>query len=184
MGVLSAVPCSPESGYDKYPEVFVFTSGSLTDVHLWELAQRIVSEHQLQEIGLKVLKIPLHTIRTALYNKRDNINVAALEVLETWGFDQPNPEAAYTTLYKELKNHGWGELAAEVGITGISLVNKIIGLIFGISCRNHVFTQNIILGEVDLFKVNFQRLDLVFIFFCELRLNLPSCKPITHKKRH
>ena len=94
-----------------------------------KLAQRITSEQKLQDIGLTVLKIPLYTIKTALYNKRDNINMAALDVLEKWRFNQPTSKVAYTKLCKELYGHGWGELAAAVGITGklILLVTEIQG---------------------------------------------------------
>ena len=82
--------------------------GSLEDTHLWELAQRITSEQELRDLGLKILRLPGYKVKSALYNKRD-IELAAYETLETWMENQINRKKTYRNLYNgTFTLHGTG----------------------------------------------------------------------------
>ena len=79
--------------------------GILEYAHLWEVAQRITDENELQHLGLKILKVRENKVASALYNKR-NIQGAALVVLKTWYDSQESRQEAYRSLYTELVNNG------------------------------------------------------------------------------
>ena len=86
---------------------------SLTDTHLWELAQRITSEQELRDLGLRVLHLPGYKVDSVLQNKRD-IELAAHEALKTWRKRWETPQEAYQNLYKGLCKLGWRWLAGEL----------------------------------------------------------------------
>ena len=86
---------------------------SLTDTHLWELAQRITSEQELRDLGLKVLHLPGDKVDLVLHNKKD-IELAAHEALKTWRKRWETPQEAYQNLYKGLWNLEWRWLAVEL----------------------------------------------------------------------
>ena len=86
---------------------------SLEDTHLWDLAQRITSEQELLHLGLKVLRLDGYKVASALNNKK-HIQLAALEVLNSWIANQTNREEAYGNLYRALGDHGWSLLQDEL----------------------------------------------------------------------
>ena len=81
------------------------TAGILEAAHLWEVAQRITDENELQHLGFKILKVSENKVASALYNKR-NIQGAALVVLKTWYDSQESRQEAYRNLYRQLVNNG------------------------------------------------------------------------------
>ena len=81
------------------------TAGILEVAHLWEVAQRITDENELQHLGLKILKVCKDKVDSALYNKK-NIQAAALLVLKAWYDSQESRDEAYRKLYRELVNNG------------------------------------------------------------------------------
>ena len=85
----------------------------LTDAHLWELAQRITSEQELRDLGLKVLRLPGYKVDLVLHNKKD-IELAAHEALKTWRKKHETPHEAFQNLYKGLCNLEWRWLAGEL----------------------------------------------------------------------
>ena len=86
---------------------------SLEDTHVWELAQRITSEQELLDLGLKVLQLRVNKIKSSLYNKGD-IELAAHEALRIWRNIQKTPQEAYWNLRRGLLDHGWKQLANEL----------------------------------------------------------------------
>ena len=91
----------------------LYCLGSLEDEHIWKLAERITSEQQLKDLGLKVLQIRDFKIESALTDKR-NINPAAHRVLQTWVSGQNNPCEAYTNLVSGLRSNELNALAGEL----------------------------------------------------------------------
>ena len=87
--------------------------GSLEDEHIWKLAERITNEQQLNDLGLKVLKIPGFKIESALTDKK-SINLAAHLALKTWASDQNNRCEAYTNLVLGLRSNGFKDLAGKL----------------------------------------------------------------------
>ena len=87
--------------------------GSLTDVHIWKLAERITNEQQLNDLGIKVLKIRDFKIQSALTDKK-SINLAAHRVLQTWVSGQNNRCDAYTNLVSGLRSNAFNALAGEL----------------------------------------------------------------------
>ena len=85
----------------------------MTDVHIWKQAERITSEQQLKDLGLKVLQIRDFKIESALTDKRD-INSAAHRVLRTWVSGQNNRCEAYTNLVSGLRSNELNALAGEL----------------------------------------------------------------------
>ena len=80
---------------------FFLTEGTLEDIHIWELAKRIICEAEVRDLGLKILKVEEYTVSSALYNEK-GIQNAAYEILQTWYNNQRNKQEAYRTLYIEL----------------------------------------------------------------------------------
>ena len=89
------------------------TVGSLADHHVLSLAQRITNKQQLQELGLKVLKLEQHVIDAALYNEQQ-IQDAAHSVLKTWRDTHEHSQDAYRALYTGLAKNGWRNMANEL----------------------------------------------------------------------
>ena len=89
-----------------------FLSGSLRDSHIWDLAQRVVSEEDLLSLGRDVLQFPEYVVRSALSNNRYAIR--ALQALEIWRKNQGTPEKAYRLLYRALRDTGWRQFAKEL----------------------------------------------------------------------
>ena len=55
----------------------------LEDDHIWEVAKRITNKTDLNDLGLKVLKLEMHTIESALTNNTEIVN-AAHAILQEW----------------------------------------------------------------------------------------------------
>ena len=78
---------------------------ALRDSDLLELSERVTNRDELMKLGVKVLKLPEHKIKSALYDHRDSINAAAYEVLSEWMKGQPSRQKAHTTLMSALGQH-------------------------------------------------------------------------------
>ena len=89
-------------------------SEKLKDGPVRELAERITSQGQLMELGIRVLKIPENKINLAITNHRHSIQDAAQEVLRLWLRQQVNRETAYTVLYNALRGNNWNMLATHL----------------------------------------------------------------------
>ena len=50
----------------------------LTDKHVLELSKRVTSSLELEDLGIKGLRLPEHVIRTALHNHRTDIKSVAM----------------------------------------------------------------------------------------------------------
>ena len=97
---------------------------SLKDEHLVKLSQRIPSEGELLELGVKGLKLEDYVIKAALYNKRD-IQPAVYEVLSSWLKRYENREEAFGLLETALKECNMKSLADELlGWTANSSVSS------------------------------------------------------------
>ena len=59
-------------------------AGILGDDHMLMLAKRITSASELQDFGILVLGMRDYTVDSTLYDKRDAINMAALDLLRQW----------------------------------------------------------------------------------------------------
>ena len=79
-----------------------------------DLSERITSEGDLLDVGLKMLNIPERKIDLALANHPRNIQAAVREVLRFWLRQQTNREIAYTVMYDALWRNGWKMLANEL----------------------------------------------------------------------
>ena len=91
-----------------------FLLGYLTDVHMWELAQRITNEEELQQLCVNVLQVHSFNITTPRREEKDDISFIAREALKIWIKKQPTREEAYAKLYSALSNHGEKQLAEEL----------------------------------------------------------------------
>ena len=94
--------------------------GSLTDVHIWELAQKITSDEELQQLCCDVLQIHTNIIKPTRHQEKDTISFVAREALKIWMKNQ-SPEEAYRNLYKALWNQGEKQVAEELRqwVTGV-----------------------------------------------------------------
>ena len=79
-------------------------SGSLEDVLIWKVAKWITSTHQLWDLGLEVLMVSAKDVQSALTNK-DNIVLAANDILHVWVSGQGARQEAYTNLLSRLRKH-------------------------------------------------------------------------------
>ena len=89
------------------------TAGIWEDAHLFEMSLRIMDKQELQHLGLKVLKVPSHTVDSATYNEKE-IQDAAHKLLKTWYQNQINREEAYKNLYTALWDNGLRLLAGDL----------------------------------------------------------------------
>ena len=94
-------------------KTFPFCFSKMDDAHLWELAQRIATQQELLDLGLKVLGLPQHQVTLALTNMRD-VDLAAYHILQTWCKQYTSSLEAYTVLYTSLKKYGKNQLAAQL----------------------------------------------------------------------
>ena len=97
-----------------------FLLGYLTDVHIWELAQRITSEVELQQLRVNILEIRNFKDTIPRHQPKDAISCLAREALKIW-MKKQSPEEAYRNLFYALQNHGEKRLAEELRqwVTGI-----------------------------------------------------------------
>ena len=84
--------------------------GSLEDGDILELSERISSEQELMELGVKVLNLPDFKVRSALYDKRE-LQPATQKILRSWLKAQTSRHEAHQILYKELLKHEMNMLA-------------------------------------------------------------------------
>ena len=85
----------------------------MEDSHLWEFAQRISTQQELLDLGLKVLRLPQHQVNSALTNKGD-VELAAHHILQIWCKQYTSSLEVYTALYTSLKKCGKSQLAAQL----------------------------------------------------------------------
>ena len=71
----------------------------LTDSSVLELSERITSEEELMNLGVKGLRLPQHKILQAITNNK-RIQSAAHDVLSTWFKQQTDRHEAYTDRYR------------------------------------------------------------------------------------
>ena len=86
---------------------------TLEDGHIWNLAERITSKHDFQDLGLNILKTPGYTVDSALYDEKE-IQNSAHKVLKVWYQGQNNRQEAYRNLYTALYSNGWRFLAGKL----------------------------------------------------------------------
>ena len=93
----------------------------MKDSHIWDLAQRVTSQEQLQNLGAEILNLSADELDITLIEERDEINFVGREILKTWMKTQATPEEAYKKLFTNLLNHGWRNIAEKLRqlITGI-----------------------------------------------------------------
>ena len=87
--------------------------GTLTDAHIWDLAQRITDIHQLLDLGLKILKVQGYRVDAAVNNETE-IQLAALRILKIWFNAQPNRQEAYRHLLSGLRECQYNQLASNL----------------------------------------------------------------------
>ena len=102
------------SSYCTSTHYFCSVSGSLTDAHILDLSQRITSESELMELGIKVLGLPDFLIKTALYDNREKMQPATHEILSRWLKAQNSRQEAYVNLQAGLRKCGMKELAVKL----------------------------------------------------------------------
>ena len=71
-----------------------------------KLAKRINKPIDLYSLGTEGLDMEIKVLQCHLHNKKDDINMAALEVLQTWKVSQPNMTVAYQKLCEALRQKG------------------------------------------------------------------------------
>ena len=84
--------------------------GTLEDVDILELSDRITSEQELMNLGVKVLNLPDFKVQSALYDKKE-LQPATQKILRSWRKAQTNKHEAYQILCKELRKHKMNMLA-------------------------------------------------------------------------
>ena len=94
--------------------MMLFISDTLEDSHILNLSQRITSEQDLRELGIRVLGLQEHITNTALYNHRTSIQDAAHDVLSTWRKQYQSSQEAYMDLKTGLKRAQMHQLAAQL----------------------------------------------------------------------
>ena len=89
------------------------SSVSLADSAVLDLSKRIISEAELVELGVNLLKLPEYTIQAALHDKK-KIQSATYELLRTWLHAQTDRQTdrreAYTVLNAALRAAGMHQL--------------------------------------------------------------------------
>ena len=94
--------------------MFTCAADYLKDVHLLDLSKRITNELDLEDLGIKALKLPGFKIKAALFDHSNNIQAASYDVINSWVQLQSNRHIAYTTLREGLKEAQMHQLATEV----------------------------------------------------------------------
>ena len=80
-----------------------FLPDSLTDSDILELSRRITDAEELWSLGVKVLGLPEHEIRSAQTKYHPDINQTAHHLLTTWLRQQVDRQEAYTALLAALR---------------------------------------------------------------------------------
>ena len=88
--------------------------GILKDKHKMTIALNITSSKDLQKLGIIGLKMKLPCVNTILTNHRDDINGAALKVVDDWSLKYEDPQKAYEELLKALRKCKFSALSAEI----------------------------------------------------------------------
>ena len=91
-----------------------YISALLKDSHVLELSTRLTSTQDLLNLGINGLKLPRHTIQSAVHNHKDSIQDAAYDVLTKWANQQDNESAAYANITAALDKCQMNQLAAEL----------------------------------------------------------------------
>ena len=86
----------------------------LKDEHLVSLSQRITSEKEPLELGVKGLKLEDFIIKSALFNHKQDIQSAVYDVLSSWVKQYESREEAFGHLQTALKRCNMKLLADEL----------------------------------------------------------------------
>ena len=86
----------------------------LEDSHVHELSTRITNQQDLMNLGINGLKLPRHTIQSALYNHRDSIQGAAYAVILDWMKQQDTRTEAFANIIDCLQKCKMNQLATEL----------------------------------------------------------------------
>ena len=86
----------------------------LEDYHILELSTRITNQQELMNLGINGLKLPRHTIQSALYNHKGCIQDAANDVLSTWAQRYETPSEAYVNILAGLAKCKMNHLASQL----------------------------------------------------------------------
>ena len=87
--------------------------GTLTDIHIQEISERITAQTTLRRLGVK-LGLPDHTINTIFTNYQQDITQQAYWVIRTWRNNKASAEKAFAELWKALCNSGRVDIAYSV----------------------------------------------------------------------
>ena len=91
---------------------FLGQTDSLTDSHILELSRRITDAEELWNLGVMVLGLPEHEIRSAQTKYHPDFNQTAHHLLTTWLRQQEDQQEAYTALLTALRGcQGMQDLA-------------------------------------------------------------------------
>ena len=93
---------------------YVFFLGSLKEEHILKLCERITSERELLDFGVRVLKLPDYDIKRAMSDKKGHMIPATHAVLTRWLLKQKSRQDAYTVLLNSLQECGMNQLWTEL----------------------------------------------------------------------
>ena len=82
---------------------YYLISDRLEDKHVLEFSKRIANETALNEFGVNVLQMRNHNVEAARTNHPNQIQMAALGLLNKWVTKQDNREIAYSNLIQNLQ---------------------------------------------------------------------------------
>ena len=89
----------------------------LTDEHIVRLSERISSEGEVRNLGLKVLKLSQPDIQSALTNNPKDIQSAAYEVLQKWFRQKESGQQTLSSLVESLRENEMNSLVTELPIS-------------------------------------------------------------------
>ena len=94
--------------------MIIHISAELQDVHILQLSTKITNLQELMNLGINGLNVPRHTIQSALYNNRHNINDAAHAVISDWALQYETKSMAYVNIIAGLQKCKMLQLATEL----------------------------------------------------------------------
>ena len=87
-----------------FPNIwYISYSTVLDDTDILSISERITNDEELLKLGVRVLKWPDFKIKTALFDHKDSITVAAYQVLSEWHLKFEQPHEAYDILLSGLQ---------------------------------------------------------------------------------
>ena len=86
----------------------------LEDSHILALSTRITNLQELMNLGINGLNLPRHIIQSAVYNSKDSIHDATIDVLSSWVKQQANMSEAYVNILASLEKCKMTQLATQL----------------------------------------------------------------------